>query len=398
MNILSQILKKSPEEIGKIFQEDIKEFNRLLFESTLNELLLEEMIEFLENAFQSKEEDYRNGYYNRTLYSTLGPINAKIPRDRLNQFKTKLVGRYRRTLDDFEDEIVNLYIKGLSTNEIIDYLVDNSGLSVSKEMVRKKVNLCLDEAKTFNERNLPKCVYIYLDGTYVPIRRTYAGSTSSVEKECIEVAIGITETGESVVLGYWFIPNEGASSWEDNLKDLKNRGIGNPSMFITDGLNGLCEAIEKVFPDALYQVCNFHECKGLSRKVRKKDRKEISNDYMNIFKTFEAEEVKARYNAFIKKWRCTYPAAIANIEANEHLFTYMKAPKCLWKALYTSNRIEGFNAKLKRTTRKKILLNSESNAIIVITSICQSYNKRGGNRFPGLGELTDEERSALGFK
>lgn len=126
--------------------------------------------------------------------------------------------------------IQRLYIRGMTEREIVDQIFDEYGVSISKETIRKTVNQVLGDAKKFNERIIPNCPIVFLDGTYVPVKIKY-DSTAKVEKECIMVALGITNEGKKVILGYYFTPNEGAWSWNDVLTDLQSRGLYSPSLF-----------------------------------------------------------------------------------------------------------------------------------------------------------------------
>ena len=399
MNMLTLLLEKDTQNLGEIIQNDFKEYSRITVESTLNALLLNEIETFFESALAAGEEDYRNGYYYRTIHSSLGDLEIKMPRDRANLFKNTIFKKYQRSFNDINDLCIDLFTRGLTLNEIVDHLEDYLGETISRETIRKTALSKLKEAISFNTRKLPRCVFVFLDGTYVSIKRSYDNGPKSVEKECVEVALGITEEGKAVILGYYFIPNEGATSWKENLIDLKNRGIGDPKLFITDGLNGIEEAISSVFPNAAYQTCIVHICRNIMKHARKSDRKEIANDFMEVFHTSNSkEEAETKLEAFINKWSKPYPRVMDRLQTNNHLFSYMVLPKCLWKGLYTSNRIEGFNAKIKRATRKKILLNSEDNAIIVLTNCCISYNKSLGIRqINGYSSLTIEEKEGLGF-
>ena len=398
MNILSLIDGMSEEEIGKIIVGEVNSFICEKAQTLLDGLMKNEIIDFFADASNATDGNFRNGYYSRTLNTVYGPLTLRVPRDRIGQFKTKFFVPYKRTTDNICEMIQRLYVRGRTEREIVDEINDDFGTSLSRETVRTTVNKVLKEALDFNKRVIPNCPIVFLDGTYVPIKRRYEG-TAKVEKECVMVALGITEEGEKVVLGFYFTPNEGAWSWDDVLADLKSRGLYSASLFVTDGLQGMPEAIHRNYPKAKHQLCLVHETRTICRDVRKSDRKTVSGDFKNVYSAKDRAEAESRLSGFEAKWEKTYPNMVRKLRKQIDLFTFMDYPKLLWKSIYTSNAIEGFNSKLKSLTRKRILMNSEDNAVITIVSCCADYNKNAGKiRLRKFNDMSDEEKNSLLLK
>ena len=398
MNILSLIDGMSEEEIGKMIVGEMNSFICEKAQTLLDGLMKNEIIDYFADASNATEGNFRNGYYSRTLNTVYGPLTLRVPRDRIGQFKTKFFVPYKRTTDNICEMIQRLYVRGMTEREIVDEINDDFGTSLSRETVRTTVNKVLKEALDFNKRVIPNCPIVFLDGTYVPIKRRYEG-TSKVEKECVMVALGITEEGEKVVLGFYFTPNEGAWSWDDVLADLKSRGLYSASLFVTDGLQGMPEAIHRNYPKAKHQLCLVHETRTICRDVRKSDRKAVSGDFKDVYSAKDRAEAESRLSDFESKWEKTYPNMVRKLRKQIDLFTFMDYPKLLWKSIYTSNAIEGFNSKLKRLTRKRILMNSEDNAVITIVSCCADYNKNAGKiRLRKFNDMSDEEKNSLLLK
>ena len=398
MNILSLIDGMSEEEIGKIIVGEVNSFICEKAQTLLDGLMKNEIIDFFADASNATDGNFRNGYYSRTLNTVYGPLTLRVPRDRIGQFKTKFFVPYKRTTDNICEMIQRLYVRGMTEREIVDEINDDFGTSLSRETVRTTVNKVLKDALDFNRRIIPNCPIVFLDGTYVPIKRRYEG-TSKVEKECVMVALGITEEGEKVVLGFYFTPNEGAWSWDDVLADLKSRGLYSASLFVTDGLQGMPEAIHRNYPKAKHQLCLVHETRTICRDVRKSDRKAVSGDFKSVYSAKDRAEAESRLSDFESKWEKTYPNMVRKLRKQIDLFTFMDYPKLLWKSIYTSNAIEGFNSKLKRLTRKRILMNSEDNAVITIVSCCADYNKNAGKiRLRKFNDMSDEEKNSLLLK
>ena len=398
MNILSLIDGMSEEEIGKIIVGEVNSFICEKAQTLLDGLMKNEIIDYFADASNATEGNFRNGYYSRTLNTVYGPLTLRVPRDRIGQFKTEFFVPYKRTTDNICEMIQRLYVRGMTEREIVDEINDDFGTSLSRETVRTTVNKVLKDALDFNRRIIPNCPIVFLDGTYVPIERRYEG-TAKVEKECVMVALGITEEGEKVVLGFYFAPNEGAWSWDDVLADLKSRGLYSVSLFVTDGLQGMPEAIHRNYPKAKHQLCLVHETRTICRDVRKSDRKAVSGDFKDVYSAKDRAEAESRLSDFESKWEKTYPNMVRKLRKQIDLFTFMDYPKLLWKSIYTSNAIEGFNSKLKRLTRKRILMNSEDNAVITIVSCCADYNKNAGKiRLRKFNDMSDEEKNSLLLK
>ena len=395
MNILSLIDGMSEDEIGKMIVGEMNSFTCEKAQTLLDGLMKNEIIDYFADASNATEGNFRNGYYSRTLNTVYGPLTLRAPRDWIGQFKTEFFVPYKRTTDNICEMIQRLYVRGMTEREIVDEINDDFGTSLSRETVRTTVNKVLKDALDFNRRIIPNCPIVFLDGTYVPIKRRYEG-TAKVEKECVMVALGITEEGEKVVLGLYFAPNEGAWSWDDVLADLKSRGLYSVSLFVTDGLQGMPEAIHRNYPKAKHQLCLVHETRTICRDVRKSDRKAVSGGFKNVYSAKDRAEAESRLSDFESKWEKTYPNMVRKLRKQIDLFTFMDYPKLLWKSIYTSNAIEGFNSKLKRLTGKRILMNSEDYAVITNVSCCADYNKNAGKiRLRKFNDMSDEEKNSL---
>lgn len=398
MSILALIKEKSPEEIGTLVKTSLDDFVKEKIEEAVNGLLQGEIEDFLTDALRGQTFDIRNGYYKRHLKTKFGSIEVRVPRDRLNLFETKLIKPYKQTTEDLEFVVQSLYLKGMSQNEVVDYLDQAMGVDLSRESIGRMVRKTLHAALEFKSRALPECVAVFMDGTHVPLKRKYPNFKQEVYDECVEVVIGITASGHKEVLDFITVPNEGAHSWKGFLESLKKRGVGNPKLFITDGLQGMQEAIASTFPDAKHQRCLVHIQRNISQSVRVKDRADICNDFKGVYNQETREETERKFEEFAKKWSITYPHLISKVINTPGLFTYLDFPKAMWQAIKTSNAIESFNSMLQRHSEHRILFNSESNEIIVLTSCIAEYNGsclRKKEKF--IAELSEEERYQLGF-
>lgn len=398
MSILTLIDGKSSEELGEFFKSSINEFVKEKLQETINQLMQGEIEDFLTEALRNETLDIRNGYYKRHLKTRYGSIEVSVPRDRLNLFETKLIQPYKQTTKDLEYVVQTLYLRGMTHREIVSYLDETMGVNLSKESSARMVRKILSTALEFKERKLPKCVAIFMDGTYVPLKRRYSSYSTEVTNECVMVIMGITDKGSKEILDFVTVPNEGSHSWKDFLKALKERGIGNPKIFITDGLQGMPDAISEVFPNAKHQRCLVHIQRNISQNVRVKDRKEIIEDFKKVYNEETINQTKEQFNSFVDKWKITYPRLIQRIVETPGLFTYLDFPNVMWKSIMTSNAIESFNAELQRYSNRRILFNNESNQIVVLTGCISDYNQSAKKKKEKyLQELTEEEKFNLGF-
>lgn len=399
MNILTHYLNSDPIEIHKEITNEFNDYFRQKLEESMQEFLDKEFFEFIEDFKTKGEQVQKNGSYGRDFSTQYGNIHLNLSRDRFSLYKTALLKPYSRTIDDFDGLIQTLYLKGLSQNEISMQIEEMTGHSMSRLTIAKIVNEMISEAEKFKTREIPDCPIVYLDGTYVPFKTLDVNGNKYVIKECIEVAVGVTSTGNKMVLGYFIHPNEGKNSWIEAIKSLKNRGLLNPNIFITDGLNGMVDAIKEVFPNAKHQRCLVHVSRNISNDVHKRDQKQILEDFKKVYakEVTTEEEFRSRLISFATKWQKAYPKRMKLLLETQGLSTYLKFPTCLRTSLYTSNQIESVNSMIKTETKRRRLINSEENGIVVLASAIIKYERKK-RKLRGFTELTEDEKAMMGFK
>ena len=397
MSIIQLFSSMTAEQAASMLRDDLNSFVRSELERAFNEALDGEIEEFLLKASSPDgEKIYRNGYYERVLKTSYGPLSLRVPRDRLALFKTEMLKPYQRSTNDLEYLAQRLYLEGLTLNEISEHLSSDSSVEFSRESIRKVVAKLAKGAEEFRNRPLPECVVVFMDGTYVPLKRSYGGS-SSVSKECIEVAIGIAKDGRRQVLDFRAVPQEGAGNWSDFLESLKRRGIGSPKLFVTDGLQGMPDAISKSFPEAGHQLCLVHAQRNIAQAVRIRDRKEIMEDFKSVYSKASRNECDEAFADFVSKWSKPYPKLMLSlIERQDSMFRFYEFPKPMRRAIYTSNAAESLNATAKRKTRARIQYNSEDSALIVLAKVYEDYNRNARPARFMLG-LSEEEKLSMGF-
>nr|WP_270522767.1 IS256 family transposase [Ligilactobacillus ruminis] len=209
---------------------------------------------------RSKDDvNYRNGAYTRTIDTEYGEINLTIPRDRLNKFQNALFPPYVRRTDGLEEMVIKMYSKGVTTREIADMverMYDHCYSPTTVSNITKRTEHLVEKLHERKFKHL-QYVCVFLDATYIPLRR------GTVEREAVNVAIGIRSDGGKEVFDYSIAPTENGSVWSELLQGLLARGIKDIQLFIADGLVGLQSAIEANYPQAKFQRCWVHAERNL---------------------------------------------------------------------------------------------------------------------------------------
>ncbi|MDD7181482.1 MAG: IS256 family transposase [Candidatus Enterosoma sp.] len=371
---------------------------RIGFQVMLEKVIGEEFFTLLEDIADRGGNASRNGYYSRKVRTFLGDFNLQIPRARYENFQTKLLAKYGHDIGDVRSKVLDLYLGGMTQSEVVDAIASVSGIGISREKVGEIVRSTIGDALKFNEEAIEDCPIVYLDATYIPMKRAVSGM-KSVEKEGILVALGITKTGHRKILGFVFGETECLERWKTLLKSLKERGLKNPVLFITDGLSGMPDAVKEIFPSAKHQRCTVHYKRNLMSYVRQCDKGQICSDFNEVMAKPTKEEAMKAFEEFKKLWSSKYRGMTRMLnQTTDNIFTYYDFPEEIRESISTSNAIESFNSKLKRETRKRILANSEDNATIVVTALSKSYNKScGRRRMKGLNKMTTDKREEMGF-
>lgn len=389
MNDFTTILTRCLTNGGN-FDEVVKEFIRSQVETTMNQLLQTEMTANLNYERYERsglsEHNSRNGSYERKMNTVYGELNLVIPRDRNGEFESPVAPKYERRDTGTEALIVKLFQTGLTNAEIAEVVEALYEKKYSRGTISNITNQVVANVEAYRKRPLKEeYAVIYLDATYVPLRR------DTVQKEAVHIVLGITMEGSKEMLGYAVAPNESAAAWESLLEDIQARGVKKPLLFVVDGLKGIEEAILRYYPAADIQRCLVHIMRNLARAVRVKDRKDILDDFKQIHKRSSVSEAEAVLVDFSAKWKALYPKVVDKIQENRYLLTFMEYPEAIRSSLYSTNLIENFNKHLKRDLKAKIQFPSEDSMEKFLVSRFEAYNFRMGDRtHRGFGSVLPE--------
>jgi len=359
--------------------ESVDEVFRVELETAINELLATELTAFLNyekyDPVGYNSGNSRNGYYTRILHSRFGDLNISVPRDRNGEFSPKAIPAYKRNTDDLETTIIQLYKKGITTREIADLIEKMYGHYYTPQTISNITKAVENQVNEFHNRPLAnRYVVLYCDATYLNVRR------DSVAKEALHIIVGITPEGNKEVLDYVLYPTESPTNYKDMLLDLKNRGVEQVLLFVTDGLTGLREACLEVFPNAKHQSCWTHIVRNVIKYVRSKDRKTVLDDLKRVYNAASLALAKNELYNFLSKYQSIYPKIIFLLSDITSLFTFYEFPMEIRKSIYTTNIIENFNKNLKRNTNRKEQFPNEDSLDRYVCSYCVDYNKKYGSR------------------
>ena len=319
--------------------------------------------------------DSRNGFYQRKLQTTVGELTLKIPRDRNNDFEPSPITKYKRDTDGIADIILKLYGTGLSDNEMKEIINSLIQSNYSKSKISTMTEALLEDVKKFKNRPIQSDYFaIYVDSTYVPLRR------NTVQKEAINIVMGINNEGYREILGFSITPSESALEYEEILTNLKERGLKKALIFVSDGLPGINDVFMRLFPESKVQRCYIHLLRNLIKKVRSKDKLIISNEFMNIAKQIDKETAENVLNEFVKKRKDLYPKIEIWYEKIENMLTFYDFPPELRHLIYTNNIIESLNKQIKRCFKKTEQFVNEDSLEKRLVYMFQDYNLGNNHR------------------
>lgn len=321
----------------------------------------------------------RNGTRAKTLKTIVGDVTIDVPRDRNGTFGPVAVRPYQRRLSGFDDMVVSLYGKGLTTGEIRSHLEEIYDVSVSAELISEITDRVLADFNVWQNRPLDGIwPVVVIDAIRI---RTLS---DKVRKTPVYVAMGISLEGQREILGLWYASDlsagESASWWANVLSELQNRGVEDILYLCCDGLSGLPEAVESVFPDTTVQGCVVHLTRASMRSVARKHWPKIAARLKLIYHAASAEEAAVLLDELDDDWGDRYPAMIATWRNSWDVFTpYLGLPLPIRKLIYTSNMVESLNARFRSATRRRGHFPDTKSALKVMYLTAIEHRKNRSN-------------------
>ena len=372
--LLDELLKdyKDPEDLlGK--NGLLKELTKRLVERAM-EGELTNHLGYEKNSSKGKNTgNSRNGSGSKTLKGDFGEIPIKVPRDRNSDFEPQIVKKNQTRFDGFDDKIISMYSRGMTTRDIQSHLQDIYGVEVSADLISSVTDSVIADVKEWQSRPLDE-VYpiLYLDATIIKVR-----TEGRVINKSVYIAMGINTDGMKDVLGIWLEKTEGAKFWLSIMNELKNRGVRDIFIACVDGLKGFPDAIEAVFPKTEVQLCIVHMIRNSLRFVSWKERKKVAADLKEVYKAATEEEGKTNLEAFADKWDSKYPTIAKSWNSNwQRLSPFFAYPPEIRKIIYTTNAIESLNNTLKKTIKNKASFPNDEAAIKMLYLSLKNITKK----------------------
>ena len=300
---------------------------------------------------EDQADNNRNGYGRKTVMTDTGKLVIDIPRDRQASFDPQLIAKYQRRFPGFDEKIISMYARGMSTREIVGHLHDLYGIDVSPDLISTVTDAVLDEVAAWQQRPLdPVYPLVFFDALRVKIR-----DEGMVCNKAIDIALGVRADGRKEVLGLWLEQNEGAKFWLRVMNELKRRGVDDILLAVVDGLKGFPDAITAVFPETIVQTCIVHLLRNSMAFVSWKDRKNLAAALKTVYRAVDADAAEKALTAFeAGPWGQRYPAIGPSWRrAWGEVIPFFAFPDDVRRIIYTTNAIESLNSKLRRAVRAR---------------------------------------------
>lgn len=342
---------KTPQDVEKLYSQ--------MLQHMINRSLEAEMQAHLGHARHGEAGgNPRNGKTRKRVQSAVGALAIDTPRDREGTFEPQLVKKRQVRLAGMEEKILTLYAKGMTTRDIESALVDLYGVTISHALIAQVTDAVLDEARVWQTRPLD-AIYpiVWLDGIVVKVQQH-----KQVIHKSAHVVLGVNLRGEKEVLGLWLAEHEGAKFWLSVLTELRQRGVQDIYVASMDGLKGLPEAVNAVFPRTLTQLCIVHLVRASLRYVNAGDSKAVVAALKRIYQSATAEEAALELDALEADWGHRYRAVVRLWRGNwDNIIPFFQFLPEIRKVIYTTNAIESLNMVMRKLTRnRRIFPNDES--------------------------------------
>lgn len=351
----NQILDLLMKNKGLKTAHDISKTLNQMYGKIVQRLIDEEFNEFMEYEKGSHEEkknaNRRNGSTSKgkKVKTDNGEITIVPPRDREGKFEPQIIKKRQKVLEGFDNLVISLYAKGNTLKDIKETISEIYSIELSEETISNMTKAVSEEVLSWQNRKLEKCYpFIYVDCLYCSVKEDLRSI-----KKAIYVVLGVNVQGIKDVLGIWIDTTESASKWCEIFEELKSRGIEDIFFVSMDGLTGLPEAVEKVYPQAILQRCIVHITRNIYAITAKKECKEVISDFKKIYTSNNLELSKLEYENFREKYK-NNTKLLRKVEDNiEWVYRIFEYPPAIRKVIYTTNAIESLNSGLRKVTRGK---------------------------------------------
>ncbi|WDN32140.1 IS256 family transposase [Xanthomonas oryzae] len=343
---------KTPQDVEKLFSQ--------MLQHMINRSLEAEMQAHVGHAPHGRSGgNVRNGKSRKTVQSALGELQIETPRDRAGTFAPQLVKKRQVRLAGMEEKILALYARGMTTRDIESALVDVYGVEISHGLIAQVTDAVLEEARAWQSRPL-EAIYPIVAGRH----RGEGAAQQAGHQQGRARGAGVNLRGEKEVLGLWLAEHEGAQYWLSVLTELRHRGVRDIYIACMDGLKGLPEAVQAVFPQTLTQLCIVHLVRASLRYVNAGDSKAVVAALKRIYQSATAEEAAAELEALDTQWGDKYRAVVRLWRGNwDNIIPFFQFVPQIRKVIYTTNAIESLNMVMRKLTRNRRIFPNDDSAL-----------------------------------
>ena len=328
----------------------IQQLTKMIIETAMNAEMTDHLGYEKSEKSSVSTGNYRNGKSSKKVITSNGEIEIEIPRDRNGEFEPQIIKKHQKRFDMFDDKIISMYARGMTTRDIQGHLEEIYGVEVSPDLISNVTNEIMKEVIEWQSRPLdPVYPIVYLDAIVIKGR-----TDGKVANKSVYTAIGINLQGKKEVLGLWISENEGAKFWLQVVTEIKNRGVEDIFIACMDGLKGFPDAVNAVFPQTRIQLCIVHMIRNSTKYVSWKEQKTICVDLKKIYTAPSEKSGRDALDEFAEKWDHKYPMISKSWKVNwENLNEFFAYPMDIRKAVYTTNAIESLNSSLRKVTQKR---------------------------------------------
>lgn len=373
-DLLDSLMKdyKNPEDlIGE--NGLLKQLTKQLLERAMQAETTEHLGYEKNATAEKKTTNSRNGSYKKRIKGEFGNLDVTVPRDRDATFEPVILPKGQSRFTGFDDKIIALYARGMTTRDIQAHLEEMYGVEVSPTLISQVTRAVQEEITLWQNRPLDE-IYpiVYLDAIRIKVRQD-----GRVINKAVYLAIGVNLDGIKEVLGMWTAETEGAKFWLQVVTELQNRGVKDIFIACVDGLKGFPEAIESVFPDTQIQLCLVHMVRHSLNYVSWKQRKAVAEDLKAIYSAPTIEQAEIAMDEFATQWDATHPTISRSWRRNwERLTPLFSYPTDIRKAIYTTNAIESVNMSLRKVTKNRGSFPNDESMIKLLYLALQNIEKK----------------------
>ena len=349
--MLLEFSRKSGKPVASVGQGLIKELTKRTYQALLDAEMEEHLGYEKHDPAGHGSGNSRNGRGRKKIKGDFGEVEIDPPRDREGTFEPEIIKKRSSSVGNFTEKIISLYARGMTTREIAAHIQEMYDIELSESFVSRAVGTIQEQVDEWQERPLEKIyALLYIDG----IRFNVRSENHKIVKKCFYTALGVSLDGKQDVLGLWIADTEGASFWLSVLTDLKTRGVQDIIIACVDGLTGLPEAIESVFPKTDVQLCIVHQIRNCCKFVSYTDRKAVCNDMKPIYEAPNEQAARRALDQLEANWGKKYPSIIKSWKDKWALLTkFLAYPTELRTITYTTNSIESLHALLRKHTKNR---------------------------------------------